>query len=421
DDELSGFSFADEGVDEKADAESVESLEEADSFFGAEEDEKAGAKSTESLEEADSFFGAEEDEDSDFATADEFVLSLDEESELEKADIGDESDTDNEFAASIDDEGDSDEFPDFSCAEEGEDAAFSIESTESFDSEEFVLTPDAEEIPGDEQSIETATDENVDANVLKNDEQEAETTVESHFKIPSDTEALAEILSDNDDEILLDQEVEQHDRRESEEAELFRAEDVVAKDTEESVSAVISDQQDDKDQKADTDEKASLLDTQVFATAVAAVSSDPSLDKVKHIKELALTAKQTTGNTPQQIVVLHLLESTTALIEQKSALNTDDQVVIQELAAGLELAANDPFELAALVHHYTAWQQELFRSVVAQVHKESSPVEQPTSSSVPSDVGESHEAIQQVQEGFSQLRQAMMEEFNQLRKELHKG
>ncbi|MCI5197732.1 MAG: hypothetical protein D3919_16220, partial [Candidatus Electrothrix sp. AW5] len=97
---------------------------------------------------------------------------------------------------------------------------------------------------------------------------------------------------------------------------------------------------------------------------------------------------------------------------------------VQELPAGLVLAANDPFELAALVHHYTAWQQELFRSVVTQAHKESkesSPVEQPSPSSVSSDYGGNREAVQQVQEGFSQLRQAMMEEFNQLRKELHKG
>ncbi|CAK8712049.1 hypothetical protein GKODMF_03615 [Candidatus Electrothrix gigas] len=292
-----------------------------------------------------------------------------------------------------------------------------------FDSEEFVLTPDAEEIQGDEQPI-------IDANLLENDGQEVKTTVESHFEIPSDVEAIAEILSDNDDEILLDQEVEhQHDRRESEEAELFLTEDAVAKETTatldtELVSSLASGQQDDKDQKADTDDNKSLLDTQVFATAAAAVSSNPSLDNIEHIKKLTLDAKQRSGNNPQQIVVLHLLESATDLIGQKSALNTDDQVMVQELTAGLELAANDPFELAALVHHYTAWQQELFRSVVTQAHKESkesSPVEQPSPSSVSSDYSGNREAVQQVQEGFSQLRQAMMEEFNQLRKELHKG
>ncbi len=381
DDELSDFSFAEEG-----------------------EEEKAGAESTESLDEADSFFGAEEEEDSDFATADE-------------------SSSDDEFAVSLDDEDSDDELSDFSFAEEGEEAGTDTESTELFDSEEFVLTPDAEEIQGDEQPI-------IDANLLENDGQEVKTTVESHFEIPSDVEAIAEILSDNDDEILLDQEVEhQHDRRESEEAELFLTEDAVAKETTttldtELVSSLASGQQDDKDQKADTDDNKSLLDTQVFATAAAAVSSNPSLDNIEHIKELTLDAKQRSGNNPQQIVVLHLLESATDLIGQKSALNTDDQVIVQELTAGLELAANDPFELAALVHHYTAWQQELFRSVVTQAHKESkesSPVEQPSPSSVSSDYSGNREAIQQVQEGFSQLRQAMMEEFNQLRKELHKG
>ncbi|MCI5161606.1 MAG: hypothetical protein D3917_06200, partial [Candidatus Electrothrix sp. AX5] len=83
-------------------------------------------------------------------------------------------------------------------------------------------------------------------------------------------------------------------------------------------------------------------------------------------------------------------------------------------AAGLELAAEDPFELTALVHHYTAWQKDFFRRVMAS--KEKQPLQ-----SVISDSISNEDAVHQVQEGFSQLREAMMEEFNHLRKELKKG
>jgi hypothetical protein len=120
-------------------------------------------------------------------------------------------------------------------------------------------------------------------------------------------------------------------------------------------------------------------------------------------------------------VILHLLESATALIGQKSEPDNDDQIVIQELVAGLELAAEDPFELTALVHHYTAWQQEFFRSILAR--KEEQPVQPAAAPSPPvlSDCISNMDAVHQVQEGFSQLREAMMEEFNHLRKELKKG
>ncbi|XCN75239.1 MAG: hypothetical protein Q3M24_11065 [Candidatus Electrothrix aestuarii] len=94
--------------------------------------------------------------------------------------------------------------------------------------------------------------------------------------------------------------------------------------------------------------------------------------------------------------------------------------MVQELAAGLELAADDPFELTALVHHYTAWQQDFFRSILTQ--KEGGGIAQAVSTApVISDCISNQEAVYQVQQGFSQLRQAMLEEFNQLRKELQKG
>ncbi|RWX45931.1 hypothetical protein VT98_13003, partial [Candidatus Electrothrix communis] len=100
--------------------------------------------------------------------------------------------------------------------------------------------------------------------------------------------------------------------------------------------------------------------------------------------------------------------------------DTDDQVVVQELVAGLELAAEDPSELTALVHHYTAWQQDFFRWVMAR--KEEQPVQHAASSPpVISDCISNQDAVHQVQEGFSQLREAMKEEFNHLRKELQKG
>ncbi|MCI5121616.1 MAG: hypothetical protein D3908_10585, partial [Candidatus Electrothrix sp. AUS4] len=116
------------------------------------------------------------------------------------------------------------------------------------------------------------------------------------------------------------------------------------------------------------EEGASLLfDVAPFANAAAAVSTDPSLDNIRHINELVIAAKKATGGaTPQQTVILHLLESATTFIGQKSELDTEDQVVVQELAAGLELAADDPFELTALVHHYTAWQQIFFRCIMSK-------------------------------------------------------
>ena len=156
----------------------------------------------------------------------------------------------------------------------------------------------------------------------------------------------------------------------------------------------------------DTEDAAPLFDVAPFIAAAAAVSSDPSLDNVRSVNELAGVAKRS-GGTQQQIVILHLLESATALIGQKSEPDTDDQVVVQELAAGLEFAAEDPFELTALVHHYTAWQQDFFRRVMAS--KEEQPVQHAAPSpSVVSDCISNKDAVHQVQEGFSQLREAMV-------------
>ncbi|MCI5159473.1 MAG: hypothetical protein D3906_13785, partial [Candidatus Electrothrix sp. AUS1_2] len=97
--------------------------------------------------------------------------------------------------------------------------------------------------------------------------------------------------------------------------------------------------------------------------------------------------------------------------------DTEDQVVVQELAAGLELAETDPFELMALVQDYTAWEQEFFRCIMTRKGNDVLPH---AGSPIPviSDSISSKDAVYQVQQGFSQLRQAMMEEFNQLRKEL---
>ena len=368
-DELSAFSFGgddeDDGATVSAALEKSEESEESDeigsddSFFGFEEESAAVAETAEAEDESE--------------PEDEFALSLD----------TDDDAGDDEFALSFDEEDPAaDELSAFSFGDEDED-----ESAAAFEeSDELVLTPDDEE---------DDVDLNLDANLLEPDQGEAEISLEDNTDIiPEEEGAAAEALPN--DEILLDQEFEhQQDRGEIREAVPH-----------------------DGEPEAEEEETALVFDAALFASAAAAVSTIPSLENIRHINELATAAKKATGGaTPQQTVILHLLESATALIGQKPEPDTEDQVVVQELAAGLELAETDPFELMALVQDYTAWEQEFFRSIMTSKGNDVLPH---AGSPIPviSDSISSKDAVYQVQQGFSQLRQAMMEEFNQLRKEL---
>ncbi|MCW5203970.1 hypothetical protein VU12_13665, partial [Desulfobulbus sp. US4] len=337
-----------------------------------------------------------DDEDSE---KDEFALPID-----------DEDTEEDEFALSLDDEG----------------------------SEELVLTTDDEEDQGSElgfeDSEEGAVDLNLDEELLETDEQETQIALGRIAEIATAAGAATATTSDDDSEFLLDQKHEQDNEvEEQSKSELLLTEDAVEADSEKILregtdSFLKGDEEeelfrDDEDidglQADDIEDVTPLFDIAPFVAAAAAVSSAPSVDNVRSVNELAGAAKRS-GGTSQQIVILHLLESATALIGQKAEPDTDDQVVVQELVAGLELAAEDPSELTALVHHYTAWQQDFFRWVMAR--KEEQPVQHAASSPpVISDCISNQDAVHQVQEGFSQLREAMKEEFNHLRKELQKG
>ncbi|MCI5167679.1 MAG: hypothetical protein D3903_16705, partial [Candidatus Electrothrix sp. GM3_4] len=389
DDELSKFSFDSDDDESAVASDSSEALDSADSFFGLDEESEGGVEVAEVADASDS--------------DDEFALSLDDE------DTGDD-----EFALSLDDEGTGDdEFALSLDDEETEEDEFAL-LLDDEESEEFVLTLDDEETQGlgFEASEEDAVDLNLDAELLETDEQESEIALGHIAEIATVAAVAATVIkatSGDDRELLLDQTFEQaRDTEGQRENELLLAEDVVEADSEKVLA-----------EDADTADVAPLFDVAPFVAAATAVSSAPFLENVRSVNALARAAKRS-ERTPQQIMILDLIESATALIGQKDELDTDDQVVVQELAAGLELAAEDPLELTALVHHYTIWQQDFFRRVMAS-KEEQHP--QPVTSAAPviSDSISNQDAVHQVQEGFSQLREAMMEEFNQLRKELQKG
>ncbi|CAK8720211.1 hypothetical protein KKHLCK_09395 [Candidatus Electrothrix laxa] len=391
-DELSDFSFASDDADESAvTSEPVSEVDSEDSFFGMDEETDGEIDLAEGAVVSDS--------------EDEFALSLDDEDAEE-----------DEFALSLDDE----------------------------ESEELVLTFDDEEAQeGRELSIEDSEDEedvvlSLDAELLETEEQETEIAtlalgIGSVAGITTVAGAAIKAISDDDSELLLDQAFEQdHDIEGQRKNELLLTEDVVEASSEKILSEdadfflggdeeklLRDDEEPDSLEVNDREDVTPLFDVAPFVAAAATVSSAPTLDNIRAVNVLAEAAKRSEG-TPQQIVILDLLKAATALIGQQSELDTDDQVVVQELAAGLELAADDPFELTALVHHYTAWQQDFFGRVMA--HKEEQSVQHGTPlPPVISDSISNQDAVHQVQEGFSQLREAMKEEFNHLRKELQKG
>ncbi|MGB5686500.1 MAG: hypothetical protein WBM35_11850, partial [Candidatus Electrothrix sp.] len=414
DDELSEFAF---GSDDDELDDDTEELESEDSFFGLDEESASEPETSAVVDEDDS--------------EDELTLSLDTEDvdELSEFAFGSDDDEldDDESAVAF-------ESPDSASELESEDSFFGLEEEAEDEYEELVLTLDDEEDQasglGFEDLEEDDVDLNLDADLLETGEQEAKITLDRIAEISSEANAFAAMIPDGKSDFLLDQEYEVEEQRKNKN---LLAEDAVEEDSEKIVApeaisflenkdeeiSLRDDEDTDSFEADETEEVAPLFDVAPFVAAAVTISSDPSLDNIRSVNELAGMAKRS-GGTPQQIMILHLLESATALIGQKSEPDTDDQIMIQELAAGLELAADDPLELTALVHHYTAWQQDFFGSIMAQ--KEVPPVQQmvPSSPVIP-DCISNQDAVHQVQEGFSQLREAMMEEFNQLRKELHKG
>ncbi len=161
----------------------------------------------------------------------------------------------------------------------------------------------------------------------------------------------------------------------------------------------------------DNDEGSSLPLAVTALTSLAAVaagiSGKPDPEVIEEVQELAAAGKEQANTS--QTVLLTLLDAAVNLISQHEIENDGSDALIKELTAGLA-DADSPTTLINAVTHFTNWQQELFKKVVAG------------SVAAPAELepADNSEAIVKVQEGFSQLRATMVEEFTAIREELKK-
>lgn len=139
--------------------------------------------------------------------------------------------------------------------------------------------------------------------------------------------------------------------------------------------------------------------------AAAVLSSAPSAKVLHQVAELAAAVRAADSNPPHQAIVLNLLDSSASLIARAPA--ADGSAIVGELAAGLE-KAEDLAVLAEMISRYTAWQEDFFAKIMAS-----------RETSMPEEVIETEKTgLHQLQEGVSSLRETVMAEFSQLRKEL---
>ena len=167
----------------------------------------------------------------------------------------------------------------------------------------------------------------------------------------------------------------------------------------------------------DEDKKESELKTPASGTALsslAAVSStlspSPAPDDLKQVAELVATGKKETIGA-NQTVLLTLIDSAVALLSKNPEAAAENNTIVQELIAGLEDAEN-PATLTDMVRRYTTWQQSFFETIISSQKLTTTTTPSPAVKKIDDEI------TLQVQTGFSQLRETMMKEFDDIRKEL---
>ncbi|MEA2116528.1 MAG: hypothetical protein U9P36_14255 [Thermodesulfobacteriota bacterium] len=285
------------------------------------------------------------------------------------------------------------------------------EDVESGFREEAVAAELVEESTGDLQ-------DKLDSFFGSDDEPETEVAAAQESKA-----AAEEPLTEEIDSFFTEDETSEvdHNRLAETEPALADADEVAGFDEQEAVTGLADSAMGDIDDKLtsffDEDKKESELKTPTAGTALsslAAVSStlspSPAPDDLKQVAELvAAGKKEKTG--ANQTVLLTLIDSAVALLSKNPEAAAENNTIVQELIAGLEDAEN-PATLTDTVRRYTTWQQNFFNTIISS--------QESTVTTTPSPVveGIDDKITLQVQAGFSQLRETMMKEFDDIRKEL---
>ena len=248
---------------------------------------------------------------------------------------------------------------------------------------------------------------------------EPETEVAAAQKIKAGAE---EPLEEEIDSFFTEDETSEADQGLAEtEPALADADEVSGFDEQEAVAGLADSAMEDIDDKLDSffdeDKEKSALKAPTSSTALSSLvavtstlSSSPVPDDFKRVAELVAAGKEENIGAPQT-VLLTLIDSAVALLSKNPEAAAENNTIVQELVAGLEDAEN-PATLTETVRLYTSWQQTFFDTIISSQKSTATTTPSPTVEGVDDDV------TLQVQAGFSQLRETMLKEFDNIRKEL---
>ncbi|WP_420208366.1 hypothetical protein [Candidatus Electronema sp. JC] len=424
DDALFGF---DSGLDDGGGA--AEAGEEPDfSAIGEDEDEAPAAEETE-----EAFFSIAGDEDSDSLSAaaeeepevqDEPFGLAEEESEAAEADSLTAADDDDAlfgFDSGLDDgsgAAEAGEEPNFSAIGEDEDEAPAAEETEEAffsiagDEGSYGLSAAAEEeeLEAQDELFGLAEEESeaAEADSLTADEDDALFSSDSGALVElaagkTDEEAdeltAAALPDDNEDDLLLGKEYE------AESQSAFFGQDDLPDPFASGVEPEPA--EDEEEAAAGLSGKGAVAGGAAFASlaaAAAALSAVPSSAQLRQVAELASTARREEPLSVPQSIIMNLLDSSAALLAQApEGAAAGGGAVMQELAAALK-RAEEPEALAGAVSCYTAWQQDFFAALLRRPQ-------------LPEEAA-AEDSLGLVREEFSRLKQELLTEFSQLRKEM---
>jgi pilus assembly protein FimV len=146
-----------------------------------------------------------------------------------------------------------------------------------------------------------------------------------------------------------------------------------------------------------------------LGAVVAKLTGDkPSADELQQVAEVVAQEKENNPGS-QKTVILTLIDTATDMLATSGSLAEDaGSTIIKELATDLEDADN-PQTMVAAVERFTTWQKDLFAMALQQ-----SPAAPQTNTNV------DEEIAAQVKENFSQLRETLLNEFAEIKKELKK-
>lgn len=245
--------------------------------------------------------------------------------------------------------------------------------------------------------------------------------VDHEFNITDDDNVIA-ALSDADDEsgFQIDEVVSELDEDpsgdiqdklnsffgSSEEDDKFSATGAVANESTPELKS-----HDGIDEKLDTIFQGAAATAAVSLGAIAAkFSKQPSSLELQEVVEVVAEKKNANPSAPQT-VILTLIETATEMLTKAGALADGSATIIQELAQDMEDADN-PATMIAAVERFTSWQKHLFDKALQQK------VVTPSSKTGTAEIDD--EIAAKVTENFSQLRETLLNEFAEIRKELKK-